>query len=202
MILENFPQDLVLLVLTKCDVVTILKLEQVCAQNYRHCTHRLTLTSPKTCRYIREISLSRHLWLTLVQELDFDQAPNIPPFESIKSMSSERLRDIVLQATRCYLNWTSPEGPKVTRSLALIAPENRSRYAPALDMLVPGGRYYVHHIGDGVFYCRDTLHCENYYSYQIPSYAGEIIRNLDCILVDDGTALIMAFIICRNLDEM
>lgn len=32
MILENFPQDLVLLVLTKCDVVTILKLEQVCAQ--------------------------------------------------------------------------------------------------------------------------------------------------------------------------
>lgn len=56
--------------------------------------------------------------MTQSHDLDFDHALNILPHESVQSLTTERLREMEVQSTRGYLNWTSSHGPRTTRSVS------------------------------------------------------------------------------------
>lgn len=160
-----------------------------------NCRTRLTPETPKTCRYLRRISMSRHLWLSMVKELDYDCAPNLLPYESIQSLSLERLREMVIRSTRTFLNWTSPYGPKATRSVSIEILEKDTFYR----MLLPGGKYFVF-LTDDQFHCYDTesqLKICSQYGVASPEHK---MKCINCLLVDDGDTIILAYGTFRDTD--
>lgn len=145
--------------------------------------------SPKTCRFFREMSKERHLWLTLAMSLDYDHAPNLAPHESLESLSTERLREMVIRSARAYANWSSPHGPKPSRSVSFDIHTDYVRF----EKLLPGGKYYAYQSRGYRFHCYDT-------ETQMQVTPGDGIASpkegmflRDCFLVDRGDAIVLAY---------
>lgn len=145
---------------------------------------------------MQQLTLSRQLWITLVQDLDYDRAPSLLPHESIQSLTTERLRDLVIRSTREYLNWTSSDRPRATRSVTLDLPDEDVYY----HKLVPGGKYYICRDRDGYFHCYDTHRRRKIWSHRRAKHAIEFVRCMDCIIVDNESALILALLFSRYTD--
>lgn len=135
------------------------------------------------------MSLYRHLWLTLATNLDYDHAPNLAPHESLQSLSTERLREMVIRSTRSYLNWSSPRGPKPSHSIAFGIRVQTVHLAK----LLPGGKYFIVVDWDGCVYYYDTESQEQIGSYTGASSRGEGISQIDCLFADKGNTLVLAY---------
>lgn len=46
--------------------------------------------------------MSRKIWISLALDHDYDCAPSLLPHEYIQSLTTERLRDLVIRSTRGY----------------------------------------------------------------------------------------------------
>lgn len=187
----DLNKDIIIAVLSNCDIHTILRVEQVCVPpSYASCL--LTPQSLKTCKDLRDLASSRYVWLTLVQNLDHDHAPDLLPQETLRSLSVERLREMAIRSTRGRLNWTSPKGPKATRSTVLELNEAHDNDFTQ-GMLVPGGKYFVFQAKDGSFHCYNTETAVNVCSHRLPS-DGERVKSIDCLSDSDGATLILAYL--------
>jgi hypothetical protein len=63
------------------------------------------------CRQFSIVSReTRSIWLSCLQTLDYDCAPDLPPHiaANIHSMSTQEIREIAIRAVRGFYNWTSP----------------------------------------------------------------------------------------------
>lgn len=140
----------------------------------------------------------------MAEDLNFDLAPNILPHESVQALTTDRLREIIVRSTRGYLNWTSSNGPKSTRSISLDVPEldQLLDFSDTSHTLVSGGRYFVFQSADGCFHCYDTQSqlraCSHSGDAGAPSEG--FTKSMDCVLVDNGT-MILAFVDYRKSDE-
>lgn len=193
--LINLNEDIGLAILLFCDVFSILKMEQVCVQccssSMSHNDTQLKPETPKTCRFFEKISKERHLWLTLAMNLDYDYAPNLSPHETLKSLSTKRLREMIVRSCRTYRNWNSPNGPKPSRSVSfdvLQAP----MYGPG-EKLLPGGKYFVFRCWEDRFHCYDTESQLQVSPRGGLAPPGEGMTLMDCFLVDNGDALALAY---------
>lgn len=144
---------------------------------------------PKTCRFFRKVSQYRHLWLTLATNLDYDHAPNLAPHESLQSLSTERIREMVIRSTRSYLNWSSPLGPKSSHSIVFDLRIESVLFAK----LLPGGRYFIAVDWDCCVYCYDTEGQNQIGSYIGASSRGEDIQDIDCLVLEEENALVLAY---------
>lgn len=195
---SDLNDDTIVAVLLNCDILTILRVEQVRVQICPSLYHVADIYTTKTCKHLKNLTSSRHLWLSLVKELDHDYAPVLLPHESLQSLRTERLRDMAIRSTRGYLNWTSSKGPKVTRTSVLDLLEAQG-HGIILGMLVSGGKYFVFQAVDGCFHCYDTEKQLNICSYQGAPFDVEEIQYMDCLVDDDGTSLILAYVAFKEL---
>lgn len=191
---SDLKKDIIVAVLLWCDIRTILRVEQVCVSKCSsHSASRiLTLRFPKTCKDLRDLISSRHLWLALVQNLDHHHAPNLLPHETLQSLSVDNLREIAIRAVRGRLNWTSSKGPEATWSTVLKLKEAHDN-AETQGMLVPGGSYFVFQAEDGCFHCYDIEEKINICSHQPPPDA-ESVECIDCLIDIDEPMLILAYL--------
>lgn len=145
----------------------------------------------KTCRFFRDVSKERHLWLTLAMSLDYDHAPNLAPHESLDSLSTNHLREMVIRAARSYANWNSPDGAKASRTDCFNVHHRKSFF----KKLLPGGRYYAFQTSTQKprFHCYDTQSQLEVSPRDGVAPPGARMALMDCILVDNGNALILAF---------
>lgn len=77
----------------------------------------------QTCNLVKHLAMSRKIWISLALDHDYDCAPSLLSHEYIQSLTTERLYDLVIRSTRGYMNWTSTNGPKTTRSIRMRIPE-------------------------------------------------------------------------------
>ncbi|KAH8108547.1 hypothetical protein DFH11DRAFT_1632642 [Phellopilus nigrolimitatus] len=123
--LSGLPADVMLMILALCCVADVLRVEM-------------------TCRVLRDVVATRHLWLALLRGLPNDCAPNLPPHVSIESLDFISLKSLVVRAVRGSRNWNSPS-PKVTREIKFTA--NNPRREPLVVVnkasFVPGGDYLM-----------------------------------------------------------
>lgn len=105
---------------------------------------------------------------------------------------------MAIRSTRGYLNWTSSKGPKVTRTSVLDLLEAQG-HGIILGMLVSGGKYFVFQAVDGRFHCYDTEKQVNICSYQGAPFNVEEIQYMECLVDDDGTSLILAYVAFKEL---
>ena len=68
---------------------------------------------------------TRAMWLSRMQALDFDCAPDIAPHVDLANLSTDLIRSLVVRAVLSYRNWHSPTGPKVSKTCLTRVP----RYA-------------------------------------------------------------------------
>ncbi|KAH8106373.1 hypothetical protein DFH11DRAFT_1712132, partial [Phellopilus nigrolimitatus] len=123
--LTDLPADVLLRILAVCDVVDVLRAET-------------------TCKVLRDIVATRHLWLTHLRGLPNECAPDLPPHVSLDSLDCIGLKTLVVRALRGNRNWNSPL-PKATREIKVIV--NNPIREPTLVVkkasLVPGGDYLM-----------------------------------------------------------
>lgn len=189
---SDLNKDITIAVLLWCDIRTILRVEQVCVSKCSSTSRLLTLRSPKTCKNLRDLVSSRHLWSAMVQNLDHDHAPNLLPYETLQSSSVESLREIAIRAVRGRLNWTSSKGPNATWSIALELKEAHDN-AETQGMLVPGGSFFVFQAEDGCFHCYDIEKKIDVCSHQPPPDV-ESVECIDCLFYNDEPMLILAYL--------
>ncbi|KAH8108572.1 hypothetical protein DFH11DRAFT_1516674 [Phellopilus nigrolimitatus] len=177
--LVDLPADVLLRILALCDVEDVLRVEM-------------------TCRVLRDIVATQHLWLSHLRGLPNDCAPNLPPHISVVSLDSIGLKTLVVRAVRGNRNWSSPS-PNVTREIKVTV--NNPTREPALFVneasLVPGDDYLVVHWESGqpdlwkdnCVQLLEVPNGEKIWLYPDPDYSGSMLRMLwvysvDCVSED------------------
>ncbi|THH10694.1 hypothetical protein EW145_g1143 [Phellinidium pouzarii] len=119
--LLSLPEELIITVIFSCSVDDILNLEN-------------------TCTSIRHLCQSRVIWLSLIQSLDVEQAPDLPPNQPLESLSSSDLKGKVIRAKRSYHRWNT-EGCRISKQIELHVDVPLDATPSRLDpRLLPGGR--------------------------------------------------------------
>ncbi|KAH8106371.1 hypothetical protein DFH11DRAFT_1270101 [Phellopilus nigrolimitatus] len=172
--LVDLPADVLLRILALCDVEDVLRVEM-------------------TCRVLRDIVATQHLWLSHLRGLPNDCAPNLPPHISMVSLDSIGLKTLVVRAVRGNRNWSSPS-PNVTREIKVTV--NNPTREPALFVneasLVPGDDYLVVHWASGqpdlwkdnCVQLLEVPNGEKIWLYPDPDYSGSMLRMLWVYSVD------------------
>lgn len=98
---------------------------------------------------MKAVIASRHLWLSILQALDYTNAPNLPPQVKVRFMNSSEIREIVVKAISANRNWTSKMGPRCTRAIDVtlakpeVAAHNDVPRWVTSTKLLPGGQYLL-----------------------------------------------------------
>ncbi|KAH8108542.1 hypothetical protein DFH11DRAFT_1881816 [Phellopilus nigrolimitatus] len=121
--LIDLPADVLLRILALCNVVDVMRVET-------------------TCKVLRDIVATRHLWLTHLRGLHNRFAPDLAPHVPIESLDGAHLKELVVRAVRGNRNWNSPS-PKVTREIKVGVSNPAGEPFMIVDQaaLVPGGDY-------------------------------------------------------------
>ncbi|KAH8092563.1 hypothetical protein DFH11DRAFT_1464093, partial [Phellopilus nigrolimitatus] len=101
----------------------------------------------QTCRVLRDIVATRHLWLAHLRGLPNECPPDRPPHVSVESLDCAGLKTLVVRAVHGNRNWSSPS-PKITREIKVkVIVDAPIDEAPIVTKasLVPGGDYLVVH---------------------------------------------------------
>ncbi|EJD04427.1 uncharacterized protein FOMMEDRAFT_167616 [Fomitiporia mediterranea MF3/22] len=127
--LLDLPSDVIIHVLSSLHVKDVLCLE-------------------RTCRRLYNVISARHVWLTLLEDLDQVCSPDLPPHTDITSYSDFQVRKLVVDAVRIHEHCA--KGTAQYYRAAMIAPKNpgsgeldtfASTYWQRNVKLAPGGRY-------------------------------------------------------------
>lgn len=104
---------------------------------------------PQSCKYMQLICYARPVWVSLLQDLDVTQAPDININSSIRSLSTIDLQDKTINAVRNSRIWRTPGYLRLRQAQTLrISPlessqiENEEEGNERIDpLLLPGGKH-------------------------------------------------------------
>lgn len=122
-------------------------------------------------------------------DLDYDRAPNLAPHQSLESLSTEQLRELVIRSARAYTNWSSPNGPKPSRTISFDIGVDYVLF----EKLLPGGEYYVFLTKERRFHCFDTETQMEVTPRDGIASPDERMHLMDSFLVDRGDAIVLAY---------
>ncbi|KAH8116474.1 hypothetical protein DFH11DRAFT_1506350 [Phellopilus nigrolimitatus] len=166
-----------------------------------HCTSpRDVFNITRTCKNLQGICKSRQIWLSLLQNLDVTQAPDITPYDYLENFSTEEISSKVVRAVRlaynmqingalCYVQEKSlsinPHIPHVLESNAT----NVKRIGP---QLLPGGNHaFLVNRGKLELWSFDPTACTPVWVAEKPGVPS-VCSAFDFELVQDGEALNVA----------
>ncbi|KAH8108855.1 hypothetical protein DFH11DRAFT_1516248 [Phellopilus nigrolimitatus] len=145
----------------------------------------------RTCRYLHNLHNARPVWISLLRNLDIDQAPAIPSYLRLESLSTKELKKTVIKAIRTSDTWHSHETLRVSQVMEL-----RINTADPADLdgidprLLPGGQHVL-------LERRGQLELWSTNSRELVWTAPADSENHGCIsfdfeLVEDGKTLMVA----------
>ncbi|KAL5511005.1 hypothetical protein ACEPAG_3724 [Sanghuangporus baumii] len=117
----SLPDELLVELVSRCSLGDVLHLEATCRRLYRLCNNR-------------------QIWVDLLQSLDIDCAPDVPPQVSMELLSLVDLREKVKDAvTRCQA-WKNPDKLQIFYDLVLRVPlPDTESDVHSSARLLPGG---------------------------------------------------------------
>ena len=95
-----------------------------------------------------ELRRSHYLWLSFLQDLDIDHAPELPHNVNVFSLSSVEIRQLYIRALKGFHNWHRKGGPLCIRKVVI----QKNLFDKGTDpnqikdvKMVPGGTFIVLH---------------------------------------------------------
>ncbi|EJD07227.1 uncharacterized protein FOMMEDRAFT_149738 [Fomitiporia mediterranea MF3/22] len=126
------PEEILIEIICCCDVEDVVRLSM-------------------TCKYLREICFLRPIWLSLIQDLDITQAPDISTHQLPDNFATEELYKKAITAVRNARAWRTPGGLRFGQEVSIhidpvtqgviegdLPGEGNERVDPRL---LPGGKY-------------------------------------------------------------
>ena len=187
--------DVLLKIAYECSPIDIYMLERV-----RVSVLTLSLPGPyseaaQSCRTLQSFLAqpNRPLWLHLLGQLDEFHAPSLPPHVNLDSLSSDRLKELVIRAAIGHANWgrSSPSCPRVTRKRVIdlknkggmLGDLKQDKHPREIMKVVKGGldeEFLFVLWSEGYLQCWDVKKNTAIWTYpQLGTFQNEAVRAYD-----------------------
>ncbi|KAF8056943.1 hypothetical protein FPV67DRAFT_1677696 [Lyophyllum atratum] len=150
------------------------------------------LVVSQTCKRLRSLALSRHVWLVQLYDLNARLFADVPPGQSLNALSTEELISRAKRAVQGPRSWAphNDSPPIISHKLTLEHDcSTPDLYWANTAQLLPGGRFVLYQRHD-LLECWSLSRKEMHWTYK-PSYPFKWLAPLVADMVDDGQAVVM-----------
>ncbi|KAF8062432.1 hypothetical protein FPV67DRAFT_1672904 [Lyophyllum atratum] len=150
------------------------------------------LVVSQTCKRLRSLALSRHVWLAQLYDLNARLFVDVPPGQSLDALSTEELISRAKLAVQGPRSWAPHNDTPPIISHKLVLEHNCSTpdlYCENTAQLLPGGRFVLYQRRD-MLECWSLSRKEILWTYK-PPYPFKWLAPLIADMVDDGQAVVM-----------
>lgn len=184
---HDLDEDVLPRILAHCDIYTILSVSRVTLPR-RHPSHLLTAAQLQVSKFLRALTLSRQLWHSLLLDLAARSLLHIPDREKLKAYSTAELIMEVKRLISGPATWSDESSTAPTLAGSTSFNNCRVNSSPADIRLLPGGRFFVVHHGQGVK-CWDATTGDGIWTYpaRVTDYSVEML--------DEGRSAIFFFLV-------